>query len=576
VKGFLRAFFGCLLAIIVLVAIVGGIIAGKSSQKPKIKDNSYLVIDIYGEITEYNPPSTFMGEILGGAPETLTRILSNLNKVCVDDRIEGVIIKLSSSNTAGYAYLEEIRGAVKKVQAAGKKVYCFTDSMDRKAYYLAAACDSIFMAPGGGVSFTGMAVRTEHYKNMLDKLRIKVNLHQIKEYKSAAELLTRENMSPESRENKRWMLDDFWNSYTEALEEDRGISEERLIEIMEYALFTPDEALEWGLADQLLYWSEFTERLKGEDDEKLKTVGQCTYAKIKPEKLGLKGKKKIAIIHAQGTIGGRKNKIDPFFGIMMGHESVARELRRARKDEDVAAVVFRVDSPGGSGLASDLISYEVERMKEEKPIVVSMVHVAASGGYYIAYKADKIVADPMTITGSIGSISAKFNMKGFLNMLGITQDAESQGPNALLWSEYRDFTEKEWKRFTENHWQGFNDWLEDVAEHRGMTFEEAKSLAYGRVWSGRQAVDNGLIDDLGGLDRAIEIAKELAEIPAEEKVTCVHYPKKKEFFEMLMGGGGFSAAARYVVYRYIREDLAETWDMLANDRMYLMDNMAIE
>ena len=556
--------------------MVGGIIAAKSSQKPKIKDHSYLVIDIYGQITEYCPPSTFIGEIMGGSPETLTRILCNLKKVSVDDRIDGVILKISSSNSAGYAYLEEIRGAVKKVQAAGKKVYCFTDSMNRKAYYLAAACDSIFMAPGGGVSFTGMAVRTEHYKNTLEKLDIKLNIHQIKEYKSAAELLTRENMSPESRENKKWMLDDIWDSYADALEEDRGISRERLIEIMEYALFTPDEALSWGLADQLLYWSEVEDRLKGENDEKLKTVGQCTYAKIKAGKLGLKGKKKIAIIHAQGTIGGRKNKIDPLFGIMMGHESIVRELKRARKDEDIAAVVFRVDSPGGSGLASDLIAYEVGRMADEKPIVVSMVHLAASGGYYIAYKANKIVADPMTITGSIGSLSMKFNMKGFYNKLGITQDAETLGPNALLWSEYRDFTDKEWERFTENHWTGFNDWLGDVAKHRGMTFEEAKALAYGRVWTGRQAVDNGLIDDIGGLDRAVEIAKELAEIPADEKVTCVHYPKKKEFFEMLMGGGGFTVAAQYVLYRYIHEDLAETWNMLTNEQMHMMDDIVVE
>lgn len=576
-KAFFRSFFATILAIIVLFAIVAGIAVSKMESKPKIKDHSWLVVDIYGEILEYDPPTGIMGEIMGGKPETLHRILCNLEKMCVDDRIDGVIMKLSSSNTAGRASMEEMRGAIKKVQKAGKKVLAFSDSFDRRVYYLAAACDSIYAPPSANIAFLGMRVATMHVKHSLKKLGMKPNLHRIKDYKSAAEMVTHEAMSPQSRENKEWLLNEFWDIYVEAIKKDRGLTEEQIEKAMDHALFTAQEAKEFGLVDRLLYGDELEEMLKLKDEERLRWVSQATYAKIKPEKLGLKGKKKIAVVHAQGMIGGRKSKIDPLFGVMMGHQSIVGELRRAKLDDDIAAIVFRVDSPGGEGLASDLICHEVDAVSKVKPVVVSMVDVAGSGGYYIAYTATKIVADPITITGSIGSISAKFNMKGFYDKLGITYDFATKGPKALMFSDYRDFTKEEWDRFVENHWDGFNMWLKDVAEHRGMTFEEAEKLAHGRVWSGRQAKENGLIDYVGGLDKAIEIAKELAEIPADEKVTLLHYPKKKELLEVLLGGGGdLTTAANWVLYRYIREDLAETWRMLTEEPLYMTEEIAVE
>jgi protease-4 len=276
-------------------------------------------------------------------------------------------------------------------------------------------------------------------------------------------------------------------------------------------------------------------------------------------------------------IGGRKSKIDPLFGVMMGHETVIAELRRAKESKNVVAIVFRVDSGGGEGLASDLIGHEVEVVSNEKPVVVSMVDVAASGGYYIAYEASKLVADPMTITGSIGSIAMKFNMKGLYDKLGITYDFVEKGPNALFFSDYRDFTPEERKRFEENHWAGFDMWLRDVAEHRNMTYEQITNLALGRVWTGRQAKANGLIDEVGGLDKAIEVARELAKIPADEKVTIVHYPKKKGLLSVIFGGeGGISAAANWIVYRFIKDDVAETWNMLNARNLYLVDETAVE
>lgn len=573
-KAFFTSFFGALVAIVVAVLVLFGMIASKSAEKPKVERGAWLLVDLYGSISEYDPPTNVMGELMGGGGETLQRVLTNFDKVCVDDRIEGVIIKMSSSNGAGRSTLEEMRRAVKKVQASGKKVYGFSDSMDRGTYYLAAACDSFFMPANAYFNFMGMAAHTEHVKNTLEKLRIKPNLHRIKDYKSAAEMIIREDMSPASRENKNWMLEEYWDLYCAALEEDRGIAEERVVAAMEKALFLVEEAVGAGFVDSAMYWDELKSYITG-GEGKLTYVSQADYAKIEPASLGLKGKKKIAVVHAQGMIGGRKNRVDPMLGIMMGHESINAALRTVRDDDDVVAVVFRIDSGGGEGLASDLINREIEVTAGEKPVVASMVNVAGSGGYMIAYRATKIVADATTVTGSIGSISGKFNTDGFERMLGITHDTAEKGPHANMFSPYRDFTEEEWKIFTENHWAGFNAWLRDVAKFRGMTFEDAEKLAHGRVFTGRQGAANGLVDEVGDLDHAIALAKELAGLGADEKVTIEHYPKKKSFIEELMSGGAFTTAARYVVWRFIQEDVAEMRAILGSPRMYMTEEIEI-
>jgi protease-4 len=576
-KVFWKCFFATILAFAVMVIVIVGIAASKGDSKKKILNHSYLVVDVYGDIAEYNPPAGIMGEVVGGKPETLQRILGNLEKVCVDDRIDGVIFKISSSNGAGHAMLEEMRGAIKKIRASGKKVYAYSDSMDRKSFYLAAACDSIYAPPSAYISFLGMGGGSMHVKNMLDKIGVRPNLHQIREYKSAAEMVTRTNMSPEARENEEWLVGEIWDMLMKAFAEDRGLSEERVVELMKGALYTAPEAKAVGLVDRLFYWDELENMLRGKE-KKLHTVSQATYAAVKPEKLGLKGAKKIAVVHAGGMIGGRTSKVDPLLGVMMGHETVIGELRRARDDKDVAAIVFRVDSQGGESLASDLIAHEIGVISKEKPVVVSMVDVAASGGYYISYKATKIVADPMTITGSIGSISAKFNMKGFYDKLGVTYDFIEKGPNALFHSFYRDFTPEERAIFERNHWNGFDMWLRDVAACRHMTYEQVSGLAMGRVWTGRQAKANGLIDEVGGLEKAIEVAKDLAKIPTDQKVTVMHYPKKKGLLQVLLEGegGGASAAVNWVVYRFIRDDVADTWRMLSEGSFYILDEGAVK
>jgi protease-4 len=561
VKSFLHSFLGALTAIVLLVLIGGGYAACLSGKQPKIEDDSYLIIELYAGLPEYDPPGGVMSQLGGGDSETLQRILSNLQKARVDERVKGVVLKVSASASIGGASRDEIRDAIKRLSESGKKVYAWVDSFDQSDYYLLAACDEIYFPVTGYASFVGFSSGSMHVKRALDKIGIKPDIHKIKDYKSAAELVAQEHSSEAARENKEWILEDFWSRFTEMLAADRGLTEDQIIAIMEHALFTADEALEAGLIDGIKYWDEVEQMLKAEDEDELLTVSQSSYAKIDPGKLGLGGKKTIAVIHAQGMIAGRTSGVNPLLGVTMGHETVVAEFDRARMDEDVVAIVFRVDSGGGDALGSDLMGHAVEITNQVKPVVVSMVDVAASGGYHIAYRASKIVADPMTITGSIGSISGKFNMSGMYDKLGITFDAVTIGPNALFNSDLQDYTPEQRARFEEDHWKGFNHWLQDVADHRGMPFEEAEKLAHGRVWTGTQAVANGLVDELGDLDRAVEIAKELAEIPADEQVTLAHYPEKKGLLESVLGGD-MSSAARWALYRAVREDVGETWTLL--------------
>lgn len=575
-KSFFKNFFAWLLAMIVLIAAFGLVAYFTLDKAPKIRDRSYLVMDLRGDLPEYDPPADVTGMILGSDSLTGQAVLTDLAKAAVDARIQGIILKLGTDVGGGSAIHQEIRQAISDVRATGKKVYAYAYTLDRKVIFLAAACDAIYAPPTAYISFLGLVSSSLHVKNALEKLDIKPNIHKIKDYKSAAEMITRSDMSEAARENRTWILDDLWDMYAEALRADRGFSQERLEELMTQGLFTPQEALDATLVDELLYWEELTDRLKGPKDETLRTVSPGQYAHVSPKDLGMDGKKKIAVVHAQGMIAGRKNGINPLLGIMMGYESVIAELERARHDDDVVAVVFRVDSGGGDALGSDMMGHEIEVLAAEKPVIVSMVDVAASGGYHISYRASKLVADPMSITGSIGSISGKFNSKGFWEKLGITEDHVVKGPNALFYASDSDFTEAQRARFEENHWAEFNHWLRDVAQHRAMSFEEAEKLAHGRVWTGRQAKANGLIDEVGGLTTALALAKDMAGIAPDEKVAIVHYPEKRSLMDVILNkDDGVETIARWAVYRSIRQEARTTWQLLNGPGVWMIDPDAV-
>jgi protease-4 len=571
-RPFLTSFAGSLLAIIVLVGIVAGYGACAANRKSKIEDGSWLVVELNGSLPEYDPPGGVLSSVTQGDSETLQRVLDNLAKAQVDDRITGVILKVGTGSSMGWASIGEIRDAVAAVRGSGKKVYGWAESFNARNYVLLASADEILAPPTAGINFTGFLMTTVHVKQAMEKLGIKHEIHQIKDYKSAAELIIRDSMSEAARENKDWLMDEGWKEFMGVLAQDRNQSEEEVLALMEHALFTGGQAKESGLVDRLMYWDELEEMLKEEDAEKLPLVTQARYAKVDPEDVGIGGgDRKIAVIHAQGTIMGRKNGVNPLLGVTMGHETIVEELRRAREDEDVAAIILRVDSGGGDALTSDFMGHAVEQTKAVKPVVVSMVNVAASGGYHISYRASRILADPMTITGSIGSITGRFNMTGMYEKLGITHDFVTRGPSATMNSEYIDLTPEQSQRFGDDHWEGFNHWLRDVAEHRGMSFEKAETLAHGRVWTGRQALENGLVDELGGLTRAVEVARDLAGVEADEEITVAHFPEKKSLIQSLMNQGDTAAAARWLVYSTLRKDISETMDLVSSRPDLVLD-----
>jgi protease-4 len=571
-RPFLTSFAGSLLAIIVLVGIVAGYGACAANRKSKIEDGSWLVVELNGSLPEYDPPGGVLSSVTQGDSETLQRVLDNLAKAQVDDRITGVILKVGTGSSMGWASIGEIRDAVAAVRGSGKKVYGWGESFNARNYVLLASADEILAPPTAGINFTGFLMTTVHVKQAMEKLGIKPEIHQIKDYKSAAELIIRDSMSEAARENKDWLMDEGWKEFMSVLAQDRNQSEEEVLALMEHALFTGGQAKESGLVDRLMYWDELEEMLKEEDAEKLPLVTQARYAKVDPEDVGIGGgDRKIAVIHAQGTILGRKNGVNPLLGVTMGHETIVEELRRAREDEDVAAIILRVDSGGGDALTSDFMGHAVEQTKAVKPVVVSMVNVAASGGYHISYRASRILADPMTITGSIGSITGRFNMTGMYEKLGITHDFVTRGPSATMNSEYIDLTPEQSQRFGDDHWEGFNHWLRDVAEHRGMSFEKAETLAHGRVWTGRQALENGLVDELGGLTRAVEVARDLAGVEADEEITVAHFPEKKSLLQSLMNQGDTAAAARWLVYSTLRKDISETMDLVSSRPDLVLD-----
>lgn len=545
------------LALILVLAMVVGIVATKMDGKTKIEDHSWLHLDLYGSLPEYDPPSGLVGTLTGGDSQTLQSVLTNLEMAANDQRIDGVVLQLSAANDAGRGKLEEIRRGIARVRAAGKPVLAFADYIDLNVLYTAAACDSFFCPPSAYITIVGLDSSHPHVKQALRKLGIQPHVSAIKDYKSAAQIVTRDDLTPEAVANKEWMLDEIMDLYLEALTEGRGIDAGGLDAIMTRAEFLTSEALSFGLVDGVMYWDELSVRFQQEKDNAPRLVTGSRYAKEDPDDFDLGGKKKIAVIHAQGTIGGRTNGVNPLLGLMMGHETINAELRRALEDDDVAAIVLRIDSGGGESLAADLMGHMVDIVSRDKPVVVSMVDVAASGGYMMAYRADWIMADNMTVTGSIGSITAKFDMSGLYDKLGINFSHVTRGANARLMGADRGFTDEEFKNFEARHNASFHLWVEGVAEYRDMTVEKVESLGQGRVWTGRQAVANGLTDEVGGLWEAVAAARRLAEITEDTKTGLWHLPEKQDFLTTLLKGdsASLSQAGRWLLYRSVREDL---------------------
>jgi protease-4 len=558
--------------LIVVIAVIAGVIALAMNRTPEVDDGSWLVLDLHTELPAYDPPGAFPGNLLAQTPLTLQTALDALAKAAVDERTTGVIWKVSAGHGTSWGKLQELRDGIRAVRDAGKPVYAWSPSLDLRSLYLAAACDSLFMPGGGYCQVRGMSRESLHLRETLAKLGVEPWISKIREYKSAAELVTETEMTPEAEAQAQRLLDATWQEVTAAVATGRGITEADLRAFMAQGAQRPTEAAQAGVVDRLLYWQDLEAQLlaaaEDGDDERqsLPTVSAAQYREIPWQDLGREGEETIAMVHAQGMIMGRDSGVNPLLGITMGHRSVVRELRRARLDEEVAAIVLRLDSPGGDAMASDLIGHEVALCAAAKPTVVSMVGVGASGGYQVSFRASHMLANPLARVGSIGSISGIFNARELYDHLGVGKDHVTAGPMASLGRDDRAPTDAEWEAFTSNHEADFRAWLEEVAERRGYTWEEAEQVAYGRVFTGREAVANGLIDGLGNVQDAVRKAAALAEIPPETPLRVVHLPEPRNPVEQVLGGsqddGPVASALPWLTYRQLREQARTTLQWL--------------
>jgi protease-4 len=564
----MKSFLKTLLAVLVANALIfgfftvliGGLVIGMKNNVPGVEPGSVLVQSIDGELPEYLPPAAI--PTFGSPPASHTTLLENLEKARVDKRIRAVVLKIGAPGI-GYAKMDELSERIGQLRKAGKPVIGYVEYLNNHSLYLGAACDSLLMMRNGYISLHGFASERPFIKGALEKLGIKDDLHRIEKYKSAAEMIQRKDMTPESRRNLDWILDVYYPNFLRTVEVGRGLAPGTFESaVLSQGAMIPREALAAHLVDRLVYWDEVEASLLRVPGVKPASNGKAglgprprivkgvDYAKITRAQAGIGAKKKIAVVHAQGLIAGEKSGWAFPFGMTMGGATMEDALRQAAENDGISAIVFRVDSGGGESSVSWRIGRAARRAAEIKPLVVSMVDLAASGAYMISYPCTTLVADRLSIVGSIGSISGKFNMRGLYDKLGITKDFVTRGPNGLVDSDYFDYTPEQYAAFTDRHWKDYYEWVDDVARVRHMTPAEIDSVGRGRVWTGEQALERGLIDQVGTFDDAVRIAKSRAGIPVNQDVAYVHYPKPQGPLEALRSGGltaAFVAMVRHVL-----------------------------
>lgn len=506
-----------LLSLMFFVALVAS-----TETAPRVSPGSVLVMELSGSIPEVTSDDPLTMALMGEARYDLRDLNQALAKAAVDDRIEAVWLQMQGLG-ASWATLEEVRAALLAFKESGKPLIASSGSFPiaEAEYFLASTADEVYADPEGFVEFNGFAITAEFYKNLLDRLDVTVEAVRAGEFKSAVEPFTRTDLSDENREQLRSILDTQNRVFMEAVAASRSMPAEDLMQLAETtAPLTAQDAYDAGLIDGLRYYDEVANVLKShlglEKEDTLPTTELGAYVRVSPSDAGLEtgSEGEIAIVYAVGTIMPGESGYDtsPLFGGMtLGTETFNEAMREARTSDRVEAVVLRINSPGGFAPAADAMLREIELTAREKPIIVSMGDVAASGGYWMAMSADTIVANPLTLTGSIGVFSLFVNAGDFFaNKLGITHEVLTTSPYADMFSALQPLSEAERALMQRSTDQTYQRFLEEVAENRGLTVEAVDAIAQGRVWRGEQALEAGLVDVLGDLDTAIDIAAERA------------------------------------------------------------------
>jgi len=526
---------GIVIFFLFFIMIISMASLSSSKEVVNVKSNTILHLKLDYNITDRtvdNPFENFnFSDFNSKTHLGLNDIISNIKKAKEDENIKGIFLEMKTIG-GGMATIEEIRNALIDFKTSGKFIISFGEEVSQMAYYLASVSDKIYLVPEGALMFSGLSAQLMFLKGTLEKLEIQPQIIRHGKFKSAIEPLIYDKMSEENREQTMTYLKSMWEHILNGVSKTRNIDLAKLNLIADSILMRkPADALTHKMIDGVKFYDEVLSELKTlagiEEKDDVTLLGLNKYNNVAEKNTKKKAKEKIAVIYAAGDINsGSGNSKDIY------SDDLAKTIRKARKDENVKAVVLRVNSPGGSALASEVILREVILTKAEKPFVVSFGDVAASGGYYIACLADKIISNPNTITGSIGVFGVIPNMQNFFkNKLGITVDVVKTNANSDIGSVARPLTAQETAIIQNQVEDIYQTFINHVAKGRNMTSAQVDSIGQGRVWSGIDAKRLGLVDELGGLDKAIEIAASLSNLT---EYAIDELPKQKDFITKLM------------------------------------------
>jgi protease-4 len=530
-----RRTFWVLTAGVLVVAVGAAALGGlalwlrRAGHAPAaLGSRSYLDVRLDGLLPERPPAEEALP--FERQPPSLRTYVASLDRARNDANVSAVMLRIGSLPDAGWGKIQELRAAVQRFRTSGKPVYAYLESVENKEYYLASACDKVYALPTAFFVITGLATEVTFFRGGFDKLGVEAEFVGVGKYKNAPNQFTETGFTEPHREQMEALLGNLYEDLVSGIAEGRGKTTAQVQEWIDGGPYDARDAQRLGLVDELLYEDELEARFGD-----VTRVTPAAYVRSGRGFTGLHfGRPQIAMVYALGEIVDGRSRTGFFGGESAGSQTITAALRRARHDSAVRAVVLRVDSPGGSGTASDAIWREVRLTREVKPLIVSMGDFAASGGYYIAMAGDRIVAEPGTVTGSIGVFGGKFSLRGLYDKLGISKESVTRGRRAGLFSDYRPWTPDEREQVQALMSSFYQDFITRVAQHRNKTVDEVHAIAQGRVWTGKEALKIGLVDELGGLDRALDIAKQRAGIGATQAVDVLVLPERRTFFELLM------------------------------------------
>jgi protease-4 len=514
-----------------LVALIIGAFAMRFSERPPaVADGSILVLHLEGELPEQSPVTLPIPFLEDQQPMTIIETWQLLRKAAVDSRVKALVLEPRDLGV-GWAKLEELRGSIVAFKKSGKPVYAYLRGAGTKEYYVATAADRVYMAPEDELDVKGLRAELMFVKGTLDKLGVDMEFEHVGKYKDAPDMFTKTSPSPETLEVENQILDRYYGDIIAVIADGRKKQPDAVKTLIDDGPFVGKSALDGGLVDDLLFEDEMYGKLKDAAKlDSIKKIGEKDYSKV--EVAGVDGKTKIAYIVGQGEITrGGTNESEGSDGITAS--GLVKLMRQVENDSSIKGVILRIDSPGGDGIASDDILHAAKSLSAKKPVIISMSDLAASGGYFIAMTGDPVVAYPNTLTGSIGVFFGKVDLKGLFDKVGLATYTLKRGRFADIdttTAPLNDEQRAKLRREIETFYKGF---VERVAAGRKKPYDTIEPLAQGRVWLGEQAKQNGLVDELGGLDRAIEMVRDRAKISSSEKIVLVTYPPKRSVWDVL-------------------------------------------